>query len=30
MVHDEHDDPMDTKATYRIHREHRLIVRIVL
>jgi hypothetical protein len=30
MAHDEHDDPMNTKRTPRIHREHRVIVAIVL
>jgi hypothetical protein len=30
MVHDEHDDSMNTKRIPSIHREHRVIVAIVL
>jgi hypothetical protein len=30
LVHDEHDGPMNTKEPLGIHREHRVIVRIVL
>jgi hypothetical protein len=29
-VHDEHDDPMNTKRITRIRREHRVIVHIAL
>jgi len=30
MIHDEHDDPMNTKESQQIHRGDRAIVRIVL
>jgi hypothetical protein len=30
LVHDEHDDRMNTKETSSDHREHRVIVGIVL